>query len=458
MQISWKNALAYSKRDTFIFLAGEWASGNAPNGHGVIFYENVRVPALLYPWTGNESYLEATERVLEVNNNRYGQPFGLVSAEEYMAGSGSTRYTETCNVACGIWTYNWLLRITGQGINADHIEKIFFNAGPVPISRDFQTLSYFQAPNRIEGLVPAEKSRGGDYIYTEVGHGPLCCVGNGSRIIPNYIMHMWMATSDGGLASTLYGPACVESIVGENATVSIETETNYPFESKIMMTVRPSQKVMFPLYLRIPNWCKNSKIILNGENIITEINKDGFVKIEREWLDGDQIILDFPMQTEIVRGRETNFPILRRNAFNWSEMYFYRPLSQRRDINEPYAYINYGPLLFSLAIPDVTPDIQEADAEWNYALDINPGHLDSEIEVIHHAMPNHWHWQLDGAPVQLQVPAIQFDWNPTGSHPLPKDFVEGGEPSTITLVPYCCTKFRITMFPVTAKTWSRNID
>ena len=34
-----------------------------------------------------------------------------------------------------------------------------------------------------------------------------CCVGSMNRIIPNYVIHMWMATADRGLAATLYGPA-----------------------------------------------------------------------------------------------------------------------------------------------------------------------------------------------------------------------------------------------------------
>jgi hypothetical protein len=59
------------------------------------------------------------------------------------------------------------------------------------------------------------------------------------------------------------------------------------------------------------------------------------------------------------------------------------------------------------------------------------------------------------APLTLKAPAKAFDWNPTDLQPLPAGVVEGGTGETVTLVPYGCTKFRISMFPVTARCWGR---
>ena len=65
-------------------------------------------------------------------------------------------------------------------------------------------------------------------------------------------------------------------------------------------------------------------------------------------------------------------------------------------------------------------------------------------------MPGHWDWPLD-APVALKTPALGFDWQPTDAQALPARPVSGGASATIRLVPYGCTKFRISMFPVTPK-------
>ena len=51
-------------------------------------------------------------------------------------------------------------------------------------------------------------------------------------------------------------------------------------------------------------------------------------------------------------------------------------------------------------------------------------------------------------------PAQAFDWKPTDAQALPDGPVSGVASEQIRLVPYGCTKFRISMFPVTPKAWA----
>ena len=67
-------------------------------------------------------------------------------------------------------------------------------------------------------------------------------------------------------------------------------------------------------------------------------------------------------------------------------------------------------------------------------------------------MPPRWDWPLE-APVKLSVPAQAIDWVPSDAQALPDGPVSGKGPQTIRLVPYGCTKFRISMFPVTVRAW-----
>ena len=75
-----------------------------------------------------------------------------------------------------------------------------------------------------------------------------------------------------------------------------------------------------------------------------------------------------------------------------------------------------------------------------------------KVTPAYFLLPDKWRWQLD-APFRLKVPAVSFDWQPTELQPLPASVVEGGRSETITLVPYGCTKFRVSMFPVTKRSW-----
>jgi len=69
------------------------------------------------------------------------------------------------------------------------------------------------------------------------------------------------------------------------------------------------------------------------------------------------------------------------------------------------------------------------------------------VLVVRQPLPTHWSWELD-APVKLQLPAREFEWQPSELQPLPAAPIEDGTPATITLIPYGCTKFRVSMFPV----------
>jgi hypothetical protein len=110
-------------------------------------------------------------------------------------------------------------------------------------------------------------------------------------------------------------------------------------------------------------------------------------------------------------------------------------------------------LLLALPIPDVDPNTPVKNAKWQCALDIAAGLGEGRMKVERRPMPAHRDWPLN-APLALSVPARAFDWKPTDARALPDRPVTGTASETIRLVPYGCTKFRISMFPVTPATWN----
>ncbi len=253
-----------------------------------------------------------------------------------------------------------------------------------------------------------------------------------------------MATGDNGLAATLYGPCTVSALAGPRTPVKATVTTDYPFGETIRLEIEPEKDVEFPLYLRIPGWCKEAQAALNGRQLPAATDGKGFLKIARTWSKNDVVELRFPMKPRVVRGFETEFPPSNRGYFDFEPAAVFQP---RR---LPYASVFCGPLLFALPIPDVDANTPAKDAKWQYALDADPRRLDGEISVQRRAMPARWDWPLD-APLALTAPAREFDWKPTDAQALPKGPVAGGASATVRLVPYGCTKFHISMFPVTPR-------
>lgn len=407
--------------------------GAEKNDHVVHFCESTAPCALGYLWTGNRQFLDATLAWHDLVERDSMQPHGVIVADEYYGPTGAFRGTETCDVAAYLWSQILLLSISGQGRMADRAERAFFNAGPAAVARDFKTHVYFQSPNRVVDNSPpyphGPRASGNSYKLT---HYPLCCTAALNRVLPNYVMHMWMATYDNGLAATHYGPCKVSALAGDRVPVEITCRTEYPFQESIEMAVKPAREAAFPLSLRIPGWCKSPELSVNGSTIPATPDKNGFVRVERTWKPTDTVRLRLPMPVSVQTGKDHNAD------------------------GAPYASISYGPLLLALPIAD-TADANTPDpaAKWRYALDMPPGKAAAELTVERQPLPAKWDWPL-ASPLRLQVDAVGIDWNPDPKQPrLPAaPMAKHGPSEKITLIPYGCTKFRVSMFPVTAKSWS----
>lgn len=440
--------LSFSRRFSYRQVKEKWYNRDFVVGHGGGFYEMFRIPAMLYIWTGDTTDLIASKRAIEWGEKQNMLPMGICSGEEYLAGIGATRNVETCNISYANWAFLWMLRNTGDCNYADRIEKIFFNAAPAPVSRDYKIMCYYQSANRYNDSLPGQNLRNpgpGAYKYTKIGHPVQCCVANINRNIPMYVSNMWMRTPDNGLVAALYGPCRVKTNLS-GKYVGIHCQTAYPFGENIEMTLSLKRDAEFPLYFRIPDWCEAPLIQVNGEKINTEGAAKRLVKILRKWSDDDKIVLEFPMKPYVLKGRETPYPQISYFDFN-------HKLAKDTTVNWPYECIYLGPLLFSYPIPDKTPNEEVRGAKFNYALDVNLNSQKTQIAVEKLPMPKKWDWRLE-APVRLKVKAKEFDWHPSENQPLPKNLIKGDKAVDLELVPYCCTKFRLTMFPVTEKSWN----
>ncbi len=213
------------------------------------------------------------------------------------------------------------------------------------------------------------------------------------------------------------------------------------------MALTPEKPVAFPLYLRIPSWCAAPQIEINGHQVEAEVaaGKKKFVRINQTWSKGDTVTLHLPMHVSIVRGCEGPYPRQLRGYFHQIPASLFRPRVL------PYASVDYGPLLFCLPIPEKDNNTPVPGAKYGYALDLNPAGA-AKVKVIRTPMPAHWDWPYS-APIKLAVPMRPFDWNPTLAQDLPNSPIAGDKSETIPLVPYGCTKFHISMFPVTPRAW-----
>ena len=387
---------------------------SVPFGHAVTLNESAKIPAIGYQYTGEGDWLRFSELSYQDMEKNEMEPYGLTSAHEHLEGVGPFSTTEMCNAVDYAWSNIWLLRITGNPVYGDRVERDFFNAGPGGIAPDFKTHVYFLSPNRIDPSHPGKPVVGGFPSYA-AKQFPLCCTGNISRLLPNYIMHLWMASKDGGLAATLYGPSEVRTAVAGTG-VKLSTRTSYPLGDDISISVDPEHPASFPLHLRVPSWCGNPGLAVNGEKQSFKV-EGGFIRLEREWKPGDVVRLSLPMEARVGSGICAD--------------------------KAPYSCVRYGPLLFALPIPTQGNDLNKPKPGTHFQFALQPG---SATTVSREPLVSPWSWSNVPVKITLKAMPAVFGKN----FELPKDVVpiDQAKLSDITLVPFGCTAFRVSMFGV----------
>lgn len=195
---------------------------------------------------------------------------------------------ETCATAYQIRFYDNLMRLKGGSIYGDLIERTIYNALFAAQSPDGRQIRYY---------APLEGNR----IYWEMD--TYCCPGNFRRMIAELPTLVYYRSGT-GLTVSLYTPSDATVDLNDGVSLRVRQETDYPTSGHVVLRLDPSKPATFPLNLRIPRWCANAAVTINGQPWEKPIATGSFLAIEREWTAGDQVTLDMPMPWRLVLGRK----------------------------------------------------------------------------------------------------------------------------------------------------------
>ena len=437
----------------------DWTQkNNLPNWHNVNIAQSFRAPATYYMQAKDSSLLNATYNDFHLVRNIYGQvPGGMFGADEN-ARKGYTdprQAVETCGMVEQMASDEILTGITGDPMWADNCEDVAFNTYPAAVMPDFKSLRYLTAPN----MVVSDSKNHSPGIQNE---GPFltmnpfssrCCQHNHAQGWPYYAEHLWMATPDNGIAAMMYNSSEVIAKVGDRKgkSVTLKQTTHYPFDENIKIEISASSPVSFPLYLRIPRWCADATVMINGKAVEVTPTASSYIRLENKWKDGDVVELNLPMHLSMR---------------SWVE-------------NKNSVSLDYGPLTFSLKIDEYYQKINskesaigdskwQANADqtkwpayniypasmWNYGLDLNTKPLAEQFEIIKKPWPaSDFPFTQKDVPLLIKakgklIPQWTLDqYGLCGL--LPESPVAvGTKEETIDLIPMGAARLRISAFPV----------
>lgn len=419
-----------SRKSPFTMQA--FLSDEVPIVHSVSSFETLKIPVILYINTGKKEYLDAAIHGIQKVYKYHGLADGIPSGNEAHDGNMPNEVHETCCVSDAQWALGYFLQATGDVQWADLMEKICFNAAFSVVWKDFKSLQYYSSPNQVIARNNSSFCMyvgGQDRMAYRVAHGPACCNGNMNRMIPLFCSRQWMKKGDNGIVAAMYAPSSFTTkLKGSKNEITIQEETNYPFEETIRFRMKMKRSTPFSFWLRIPQWCKGASITVNGQAADIVCKAGTFVEVQRKFSDGDIIELKLPMKSHSV--------------------------------SMPYDGVAFerGPLVFSLNVKaqEEITETREHDgikfqsriltplSEWNYAP------VDAEnIEVVNSNDYSNL-WNPETTPVRLKVKAVTVtNWQLYRDNftPYMPSVIRKGEEKVIELVPVGTTVLRMTVFP-----------
>ncbi|TWD80102.1 DUF1680 family protein [Kribbella amoyensis] len=429
-------------------LVGKMHAGSAdyttgiPNWHNVNLAQGFREPLQYWLLADDPKYRDATYRNYATVLGMYGQfpGGGFAGDENSRPGFGDPRQGfETCGIAELMHSCELLTRFTGDPVWTDRCEELAFNSLPASYDPLQQVMHYITCANSVQ---LDDRPKHGQFqnpfamlAYKYGVHQYRCCPHNYGMAWPYYAQELWLATSDHGLAASMYAASKVTARVGDGTgeVVSVVQDTEYPFGESIKFTVQATRDTRFPFYLRVPGWAHSFTVEVNAERVHAKAD-GGWVKLDRTWRPGDRVELVLPMRT---------------TTRTWKD-------------NQHSVSVDRGPLTYSLEIAEryeriggteEWPELAvHPESAWNYGL--VPGAKFDLVrrDVAADADP----FTHQGVPLALTTKARRIPQWETDSEDvvglLQPGPARSAEPvETVTLIPMGAARLRITAFPQVAE-------
>lgn len=206
-------------------------------------------------------------------------------------------HNETCaNIGNVLWNWRMFL-LTGDAKYVDIVELALYNSVLSGISMD-GTKFFYTNPLAASDKYPYDlRWMGGRVKYISKSN---CCPPNTVRTIAEAGNYMY-SVADDGLYINMYGGSNLSTQLKGGSPIRLEQQTNYPWDEKIIITLKevPADKVI--LFFRIPGWCKKYQFKVNGISPFNYVDRgNGYMGLKGNWKTGDKIELTLSMPPTLI--------------------------------------------------------------------------------------------------------------------------------------------------------------
>ncbi|MDQ6479115.1 glycoside hydrolase family 127 protein [Dyadobacter sp. LHD-138] len=207
-----------------------------------------------------------------------------------------TAHNETCaNIGNVLW--NWrMLQITGEAKYADIVELALYNSVLSGISLSGNKFLYTNPLSYSDALPFAQRWSKDRQHYIGLSN---CCPPNTVRTVSEVSQYAY-SVSDKGLYFNLYGGNNLHTTLKNGSHLKLSQTTDYPWDGKVSIKLEEAPKEAFSVFLRIPGWCSDAKVLVNGKPQSIKLTSGAYAEINSIWKAGDKIELLMPMPVRLI--------------------------------------------------------------------------------------------------------------------------------------------------------------
>lgn len=254
--------------------------------------------------TGDEELFRACERLWEditarkmyITGGIGGTHIGEAFSYPYDL-PNDTAYAETCAAIGLVFFARRMLEIKPHGKYGDVMERALYNGVLSGMAMDGKSFFYVNPLEAVPEACHKDERKFHVKPVRQKWFGCACCPPNIARLLSSVSAYAYTENED-TLFVHLYMGSVLEKTVGEHRA-DIRVEADFPWEGTVRAQIRTEEAFSFKLALRIPGWCRNYSIKVNGEEPdrkeLQGAVRDGYLYLERIWQDGDRVELFFPM-------------------------------------------------------------------------------------------------------------------------------------------------------------------
>lgn len=242
---------------------------------------------------GREDYLAAASRLWANMVQRRMYVIGGLGAVAGHEGFGpdyelpNNGYLETCAaIGAGFFHHNMNLAL-GNARYVDELERVLYNV-----------------------VLPGVSLKGDTYFYEnplEAGpkrarwtwHGCPCCPPMFLKIMGALPGFIYAQDQDGLYVNLFVGSRAEARLPG--GKIALRQTTHYPWDGEVRLSIEPERETGFFLNVRLPGWCLDPQVRVNGTPLASFDRKGGYARLQRKWQRGDTVELTLPMPVQRLK-------------------------------------------------------------------------------------------------------------------------------------------------------------